>query len=116
MESIVHGISNRRELETDEKCIILRDTKSDKIVKIPMHIWIMLSRKFSKIEKAIDNEKNCFVHLDDGWCVSVWRPFVCVNIRRYYFASNGGLCPSRLGMSFKPSEWVALTSIADSLH
>jgi len=76
----------------------------------------MLSRKFSKIEKALDNEKNCFVHLDDGWCVSVRKPFAYVSIRRYYFASNGGLSPSRLGMSFKPSEWTALTSITGSLH
>jgi Transcriptional Coactivator p15 (PC4) len=116
MEDIVHGISNRRELETDEKYVILRDTKSDKMVKIPSHIWIMLSRKFPKIEKALENKKNCFVHLDDGWCVSVRKPFACVNIRRYYFASNGGLNPSRQGMSFKPSEWAALTSVSDSLH
>ena len=116
MENIVYGISNRRELENDEKFIILRDIKSNKVVKIPSDIWIMLSRKFSKIEKALDNEKNCFVHLDDGWCVSVRKPFAYVSIRRYYFATNGGLNPSRQGMSFKPSEWGALTSIADSLH
>ena len=112
----MYGISSRRELETDEKYIILRDTKSDKVVKIPSHIWILLSRKFSKIERALDNAKNYFVHLDDGWCASVRKPFACVSIRRYYFAPNGGLNPSRQGMSFKPCEWTTLTSIADSLH
>ena len=108
MENIMYGISNRRELENDEKFIILRDTKSNKVVKIPSDIWIVLSRKFSKIGKALDNEKNCFVHLDDGWCVSVRKPFAYVSIRRYYFASNGGLNPSRQGISFKTSEWNGL--------
>jgi len=110
MDANVYGLSNRRELEINEKFVILRDTKSSRIVKIPSHIWILLSRKFSKIEKAIVSAKDYFVYLDDGWCLSVRKPFVNVSIRRFYFAHNGGLSPSRQGMSFKPPEWTALTS------
>ena len=109
MDANVYGLSNRRELEINEKFVILRDTKSGKVVKIPSRIWILLTRKFSKIEKALHNSKEYFVYLDDGWCASVRKPFANVSIRRFYFAHNGGLSPSRQGMSFKPSEWAALT-------
>jgi len=119
MDGKVYGISNRRELEIVEKDVIIRDTKSDKSVKIPLNIWIMLSRKFPKIERALDNAKNSnyFAHLDNGWSVSIRKPHAYVSICRYYFAPNGGLSPSRQGMSFKATEWTALTSIYDeSLH
>ena len=118
MADTVYGISNGRELETDEKYIILRDTKSDKVVKIPSHIWIMLMRKFPKIGKALDCEKNCFVHLDDGRCVSVRKPFAYVCIRRYYFASNGGLNPSRQGTvrMGRPHFYRRLTALATMSH
>ena len=110
MEINVYGLSNRRELEINEKFAILRDSKSGRIVKIPSRIWFLLSRKFSKIEKALENSKNYFVHLDDGWFVSVRKPFASVSIRRFYFARNGGLNPSSQRMSFKPPEWAILTS------
>ncbi len=103
----VYGISNRRELEIHEKDVHIRDTKSDKTVKIPLNVWTMLSRKFPKIGKALDNAKfsSYFAHLD--------KPNACVSICRYYFAPNGGLNLSRQGMSFKSAEWTALTSIYD---
>jgi len=111
----VYGISNRRELEIHEKDVHIRDTKSDKTVKIPLNVWTMLSRKFPKIGKALDNAKfsSYFAHLDNGWSVSVRKPNACVSICRYYFAPNGGLNLSRQGMSFKSAEWTALTSIYD---
>jgi hypothetical protein len=115
MESKVYGISKRRELEIQGKDVVIRDTKSNKIVKIPSSIWFMLSRKFPKIVKALDNAKssNYFAHLDNGWSVSVRKPHAYVSIRRYYFAPNGGLSPSRQGMSFTSTEWTALTAIFD---
>ena len=76
MDVKVYGISNRRELEIHEKDVHIRDTKSDKTVKIPLNVWTMLSRKFPKIEKALDNAKfsSYFAHLDNGWSVSVRKP------------------------------------------
>ena len=108
----VYGLSNRRELEISDKFVIVRDTKSKKIVKIPSRIWIKLTHKFPKIEKALDGAKDYFVYLDDGWCATVRKPFASVGIRRFYFAINGGLSPSRQGISFKRSEWSTLTSSA----
>ena len=115
MDVKVYGISNRRELEIGEKDVIIRDTKSNKCIKIPFNVWIKLSRKFPKIERALDDAKysNYFAHLDNGWSVSVRKPHAYVSIRRYYFAPNGGLSPSRQGMSFKSTEWTALTAIYD---
>jgi hypothetical protein len=115
MESKVYGISNRRELEIQEKYIVIRDTKSNKVVKIPSSIWFMLSRKFPKIVRALDNAKssNYFAHLDNGWSVCVRKPHAYVSIRRFYFTPNGGLSPSRQGMSFTSMEWTALTAIYD---
>lgn len=104
-------LGDRREFETQTKggkiTVVIRDVATDKIVKIPCHIWLQMLKKFKKIIDRV----SYFKHIDDGWCISFRKPFTSVNIRRFYFGCNGGLNPSKQGMSLRLSELLTLAEI-----
>ncbi len=106
--------------EHGELVISIKDTKDvRKFVDLPAQRWLSFVFYQSDIDESVkklelDLKVKLFQHIGAGWYVSVTTGFMCVDIRRFYFA-KGELKPLKKGIALRLSEWETLKPIMQSL-
>ena len=60
---------------------------------------------------------NLKIHIGAGVCISMKSPFICVNIRSWYYNSKQNQwLPSQNGISMKKKEWIQFKSLIAELE
>jgi Transcriptional Coactivator p15 (PC4) len=111
-------LSTRKEV--GELVISIKDTSDlHKFVDLPAQRWLSFVFYQSDIDESVrklelNQDVKFFQHIGGGWYISVTTGFMCVDIRRFYFA-KGELKPLKKGIALRLSEWETLKPVMQSL-